>query len=121
MPFNYLKRLTKYSPPVPKLKGPNTLTVKLGETVNLSAEGSTDPGGNTLSYNWFYYGEAGSLAIATARTGNPLKIEDDDKVNASFTLTKCTKLGTMHIILAVTDNDIPAHTRYKRLIVNVIP
>jgi hypothetical protein len=28
--------------------------------------------------------------------------------------------GTMHIILAVTDNGIPALTRYKRVIVNVV-
>ena len=106
-------------PPVPKINGPKTLTVKLGERVNLSAEGSIDPDGNQLSYKWFYYGEPGSLAIATARTGDPLKIEGADQVNASFTLTKCSKLGTMHIILAVTDNGSPSLTRYQRVIVTV--
>jgi hypothetical protein len=108
-------------PPVPKLNGPKTITVKLGERVNLSAEGSTDPDGNALTYKWFYYGEPGTLALATARTGDPLKIEDADQINAAFTLTKCTKLGTMHIILAVTDNGKPALTRYKRLVLNIIP
>jgi hypothetical protein len=107
-------------PPVPKINYPDNLTVKLGERVNLCAEGSSDPDGDALSYNWFYYGEPGTLAISTARTGAPLTIEDDDKVNASFTLTTATRLGTMHIILAVTDNGKPALTRYKRLIVNVI-
>lgn len=107
-------------PPIPRLNHPDQITAKLGEKINLCAEGSTDPDGNALSYQWFYYGEPGTLAISTSRTGLPIKIEDGDKVNASFTVTKATKLGTMHIILAVTDNGTPALTRYKRVIVTII-
>jgi len=108
-------------PPVPKLNHPNQLTSKIGERVNLSAEGSTDPDGNTLSYKWFYYGEPGTLAISTSRTGDPLKIEDSGKVNAWFIVPTASKLGAMHIILAVTDQGTPALTRYQRVIVNIIP
>ncbi len=36
---------------------------KPGERVNLSAAGSTDPDGNALSYEWFYYGEAGTFSV----------------------------------------------------------
>lgn len=107
-------------PPVAKLKTPNRLNAKPGDKIELSAEGSTDPDGNELSYEWFYYGEAGSFVISTARTGNPIKIENFDKQNATLTIpTKFGKSGTMHIILAVTDNGKPALTRYQRVIINV--
>lgn len=109
-------------PPVAKLNHPNQLTAKPGERVNLSAEGSTDPDGNALSYQWFYYGEPGTFTVSTARTGAPLKIEDADKMNAWFTVpTKFGKAGTIHIILAVTDNGTPALTRYQRVIVTANP
>ncbi|HQU83638.1 MAG TPA: DUF1593 domain-containing protein, partial [Pyrinomonadaceae bacterium] len=107
-------------PPVAKLKTPNRLNAKPGEKIELSAEGSTDPDRNSLSYEWFYYGEAGSYTISTARTGAPVKIENADKQNASLTIpTKFGKVGTMHIILAVTDNGNPALTRYQRVFINV--
>ena len=50
--------------------------MKSGERVNLSAEGSSDPDGHALSYEWFYYGEPGTLLLASGRTGAPLTIED---------------------------------------------
>ncbi len=107
-------------PPVPKLNNPAQITVKAGEKVSLSAEGSTDPDGDKLSYKWFYYGEPGTFALSTGKTGDPVKIEDADKANASFTApAKFGRPGTMHIILAVTDSGTPALTRYKRVIVNV--
>jgi len=96
------------------------LSAKVGERVNLSAIKSTDPDGDELSYQWFYYGEAGSFTISTARTGDPLTIIDSDKANAYFIVpTKNGKSGTIHIILAVTDHGIPALTRYRRIIITV--
>jgi hypothetical protein len=109
-------------PPVPKLKHANELPAKPGDVVNLSAEGSTDPDGNALSYQWLYYPEPGSLTISNARTGAPLKIENADQMNASFAVPiKFGETGTLHIILAVTDNGAPALTRYQRVIVDVLP
>ena len=109
-------------PPVVKLKTPDRITAKSGDTIRLSAEGSVDPDGNQLSYKWFYYGEPGTFTIASARTGDPLKIVDADKANAWFIVPKkYGRLGTMHIILAVTDNGTPSLTRYKRVIVTVNP
>jgi hypothetical protein len=109
-------------PPVIKLKTAKSLTAKAGEKVLLSAEGTTDPDGNSLSYKWFYYSEPGTFTISTARTGDPLKIDNADKANASFVIPeKFGRPGTMHIILAVTDNGKPALTRYQRVIVTVVP
>jgi len=33
--------------------------------------------------------------------------------------THALKLGTLHVILAVTDNGTPALTRYRRVIFNI--
>jgi hypothetical protein len=105
-------------PPVPKLNHEQHLTVIAGERVDLSAE-ATDPDGDNLSYKWFLYGEPGTFAMATARTGDPLKITDSNMADAWFIAPRRAKMGTMHIILAVTDHGAPALTRYKRVIITV--
>ena len=69
-------------PPVPKLGHANRLTAKPGERVDLSAEGTTDPDGDELSYQWFYYGEPGTFTVSSARTGQPLVIENADQVKS---------------------------------------
>lgn len=107
-------------PPLAKLGHASELNAKVGDRVELSAEGSRDPDGNALSYQWIYYPEPGTYTLSTARTGMPLKIEDADKAKAWFTVPqKYGRLGTMHIILAVTDNGTPALTRYKRVMITV--
>ena len=108
-------------PPVPVLATPAQRTAKVGERVDLSAKGSTDPDGNTLSYKWFYYEEPGGFTISSARMGSPLKIENADKQDAWFVVPKSNRLGTLHIILAVTDSGTPALTRYQRVVVTVVP
>ncbi len=109
-------------PPVAKLGHSAMLTARPGERVDLSADGSADPDGNELSYEWFYYPEAGSFTISTARTGAPLKIENANMPHAWFTVpAKFGRAGTLHIILAVTDNGTPKLTRYQRVIVTVVP
>ena len=110
-------------PPVVKIAHSVQLTAKPGARVDLSAEGSTDPDGHALTYEWFYYGEPGTLATSQARTGVHVKIEDADKPKAWFTVptTRVLRYGTMHIILAVTDRGSPPLTRNQRVIVTVSP
>jgi len=84
--------------------------------VNLSAEGSTDPDGNVLSYEWIYYREPG-----TYTSGRPVAIQDADKINASFIAPKVSKPETMHVVLAVTDRGAPPLTRYQRVIITIYP
>lgn len=87
-------------------------TVEPGTAVNLSAAGSSDPDGNTLTYNWAYYKEAGTC------TEN-LNITNTTSSNASFIVPQTSSDVTIHIILSVTDNGSPALTRYKRIIYRV--
>jgi len=109
-------------PPVARLAHPDRRTAKPDERVALSAAGTSDPDGNTLSYQWFYYPEPGTLTVATGRSGSPVTIERANQQDATLVVPKkFFTPGTMHIILAVTDNGTPALTRYRRVIVSVSP
>ncbi len=83
-----------------------------GETIRLSAEGSTDPDGNALSYRWFHYPEAGTASVA-------IDIQNAAAPQTSLTLPRIEKPGTVHIILEVRDNGDPPLRSYRRVIVNV--
>ncbi|CAG5068974.1 hypothetical protein DYBT9623_01707 [Dyadobacter sp. CECT 9623] len=103
-------------PPKAVSKNGNAIKAKTGEKVTLSAEGSQDPDGNALSYEWIYYPEPGSYNVK-----EPLGIVDAKAVTTSFTAPKVMQPETIHVILAVTDNGKPALTRYQRVIVTVYP
>lgn len=111
-------------PPAPQLGHAAELTVKRGARVELSADGTTDPDGDALSYHWFYYNEAGTFPLSSARSGQPLEIRNFDQPRAWFTVPTSRVMppgtGDMHIILAVTDHGTPRLTRYRRVIVHVV-
>lgn len=108
-------------PPVLTLKTPENIIAKVGDRVDFSAEGSTDPDGDSLTYEWFYYAEPGEFTLSSGRIPPTLKIENANTTNAYFIVPTAERLGTIHIILAATDNGSPALTRYKRVIVTVNP
>jgi hypothetical protein len=64
-----------------------------------------------------------TFATSAARTPAPVKIENFDQARAWFTVptrrVMPPGIGTMHIILAVTDHGSPRLTRYRRVIVDV--
>lgn len=101
-------------PPVPALSHAGNLTVKAGQEATLSAGGSTDPDGNALSYAWFHYPEPGSYK-------GKIKVENANAMTASFQAPGVGDPQTAHFILKVTDNGSPALTRYKRVIVSIMP
>ena len=108
-------------PPIPKLGHANIMRANLGDRIELSAEGSYDPDGDNLTYEWFYYPEAGTFSTSAATTGNPIKIHGYNDKKAWFIIPteRVLHCGSLHIILAVTDNGIPALTRYQRVIIHV--
>lgn len=108
-------------PPVVTLGHAKTLAVKSGERVSLNAQGSTDPDGDALAYEWFHYGEPGTLLLSSGRTGAPLTIESANGSGAWFIAPRVTRPETMHIILAVTDRGAPPLTRYQRVVITVSP
>ncbi len=102
-------------PPIPRLRHANRLTVKSGQTLTLDAYGSSDPDGDSISYLWFHYPEAGSYRQRVTTGG----AENVDRYR--FTAPKVDKPETLHFILRLTDKGTPALSRYQRVIVTVEP
>lgn len=90
------------------------LSAVSGSVVNLSAVGSSDPDGNTLSYQWFQYQEADTHTGAVSLSGSTSR-------DASFTAPTVSAPATVHVILAVQDNGTPRLTSYRRVVVTVTP
>ena len=109
-------------PPVARLAHSDQLMAKPGERVQLSAAGSTDPDGNALKFHWLYYPEPGTFTVSNSRPVPLVPIQGENQQDASFVVPeKFFKAGTMHFIVAVTDDGKPSLTRYRRVIVNVGP
>jgi len=99
------------------------LTVKEGETVTISAEGSFDPDGHRLNYRWFVYPEAGTLDVAATEK---LALKGDKTRKLTFVAPKAIIKrkpgeGTMHVILELADGGKPQLYSYRRVILTVKP
>ena len=103
-------------PPVPKLAHADRFTVKSGQEFHLNADGTSDPDGDSMSYLWMQYKEAGSFkGDVSSRPYSP------NLYDLPITAPVVKKTETVHFILKVTDKGTPALTRYKRVIVTVVP
>jgi len=102
-------------PPVPVLGHPKEMTVKSGEGFGLDASGSYDPDGDNLSYLWFNYPEAGSYKKL-------IKVDGAENAHGAYVrVPEVEKNETAHFILKVTDKGKPPLSRYKRVIVTIVP
>jgi len=100
-------------PPVPELTHSANFTVKSGEWFSLDATGSSDPDGDSLSFFWIPYPEAGTCKTT---------IKNDKNLQAlRLQAPVVDEPGTLHFILKVTDKGTPPLSRYKRVIVTVGP
>jgi hypothetical protein len=102
-------------PPVVRLNHPDRITVKSGGSINLDAYGSSDPDGDSISYLWFHYPEAGTYKTLVTTGG----AENFDRFHV--TAPKVEKPETLHFILRLSDKGSPSLARYKRIIVTVTP
>jgi len=100
-------------PPVVELAHALDLKGRAGDTISLSARGSTDPDGDALTYRWWQYEEADAYDGTVA-------IENADHREATLTIPNDASDGkTIHIICEVTDDGNPPLTRYGRVIVRL--
>ena len=102
-------------PPIPRLAHSDRLTVRSGETFLLNAAGCSDPDGDSLSYLWFHYPEAGSWRTPIGPSGA------ENVYRVSFKAPAVDRPETAHFILKLTDRGQPALSRYKRVIVTIVP
>jgi hypothetical protein len=100
-------------PPIVGLAHAQDLKARTGETVRLSARGSSDPDGDELVYRWWHYQEAGSYDGTD-------EIRGAGQPEASIVVPVDAANGaTIHIIAEITDTGSPTLTRYQRVVVSV--
>ena len=104
-------------PPVAKINQPAEFTVKSGEIFKLDADGSYDPDGDGLSYLWFQYPEAGSYDGIVSFRPYAENLYNIHTIRAP----EVESPQTVHFVLKVTDKGTPALSRYKRVIITVVP
>ena len=104
-------------PPVVKLNEPEEFSVKSGDYFKLDADGSYDPDGDALSYLWFQYPEAGTYKGIVSFGMLAENLYNVHTIKAP----EVDKPQTVHFILKVTDKGNPPLSRYKRVIVTIVP
>ncbi|MFA6400784.1 MAG: nucleoside hydrolase-like domain-containing protein [Salinivirgaceae bacterium] len=97
------------------LSNPEQITVKSGQGFGLDAFDTTDPDGDSFSFLWFNYAEAGTY-------NKIIKIEGAENAHGAYVIApKVDKEETTHFILKVTDRGEPQLCSYKRVIVTIKP
>ncbi len=100
--------------PVVRVEGPLNFNVKAGEAIRLS-DSVSDPDGDSVSVRWWQYVEAGHYP-------NRVMVSDSPSLTTNIQVPGDAAPGnTIHLVLEATDNGAPALTRYRRLILSVIP
>ncbi len=92
---------------------PLSISVQAGDKITFDASSSSDPDGNDLSYNCFFYNEICNAEGATINLS-------DDKAKCEVCIPRQLRGRTLHLILEVLDNGTPSLTSYKRIIINVL-
>lgn len=102
-------------PPVAVLSHSEQISVKSGDRFTLDAFDTYDPDGDSFSFLWFNYPEAGTYK-------KPINVNGAENVHmVSFTAPAVDKEETAHFILKVTDKGEPNLSRYKRIVVTIKP
>ncbi|BCU79527.1 hypothetical protein llg_42420 [Luteolibacter sp. LG18] len=120
--------------PIAVLNGDKTknvieLSAKAGETVTLSAEGTSDPDGDAVGMRWWVYEEAGEWSLRTRSFSGDVKLTQDKGPVTSFVVPPLPTKGkppvaqpaSVHVILEVRDAGAPNLWSYRRAIIKATP
>ncbi len=92
------------------------LAANVGDTVQLSSAGSSDPDGDAITSNWMIYREAGTFAgdVQLSQTaGNETRLVVPQPGRGS------PQNATIHVILTVEDSGTPSLVAYRRAVISV--
>lgn len=100
--------------PIVVLQGDRTRHVLRGQApldqpYKLSADGTTDPDGNAISFRWFVYPEPGTYH-------GKVQVTSDHSPQATLNIPADAAGMSIHVVLEVTDNGTPPLTRYRRIV-----
>jgi hypothetical protein len=90
-----------------------TISATNGATIALTAEGTSDPDGNSVRATWWIYPEAGTVSGVTLTATAGMKTE--------VRVPAIKKTGKLHVILQVEDDGDPHLFAYRRAIIEVHP
>lgn len=101
--------------------------VRLGERLRLDARASVDPDRDRLRYRWYAYPEAGqpagqrSAVVTIAGAGRAVAAITPVRLCDTPWPTRTARCddGTVHLVLEVTDDGVPALTSYRRVVLSV--
>jgi hypothetical protein len=104
-------------PPIAVLNGDRSrrvleLAAAPGSSVKLTAEGSSDPDNNALTFSWTFYKEPSSYE-------GDVKIENNSSSSATISIPADASGKNIHVILELHDNGSPNLYAYRRVIINV--
>ncbi len=93
------------------------LTAHVGDTLNFSAAGSSDPDKDALAYSWWFYAEAGRQPY-----GHDLPIANATAEEISVPAPADAAGKELHLILEVRDHSaIVPLASYRRAVITVAP
>lgn len=84
-----------------------------GDEITLDATGTNDPDGDSVSYHWWQYREAGTYQ-------GTVDIADTGRSRIALVVPADIKGRTLHILLTVRDNGTPSLYAYRRVIIESI-
>ncbi len=94
---------------------PIYINARPGQQVELSAEGSSDPDGDTIAFQWFQYREAGGR-------GSPEILLDGARTaKVTFTAPRVRAPAEVHVVLSVSDDGQPRLYAYRRAVITIYP
>ena len=99
-------------PPTVRIAGPRERQAEPGAVVTLDADGTTDPDGDAMTFQWSVYPAVPGLA-------EPIDIVRRNTKNARFVASPRLSGKTVPILLSVSDQRTPRLTRYARVLITV--